>query len=109
MMMINIMNTAKDCSRLTNMTVPSLSKLLTHSQFSLYRSIDKTKVKDMIEENKEILPDETFNRLFGEKFYEGMVEFVKLKKKSKYFNVLEGENKTSTCHELIALSWGPPF
>ena len=89
---VDMLRSAKDCARLMDMTVTMLGQAF--NTISYYRrrnalsSIlkgDKTKVKNMMKENKEILQEDTSNRLFGEKFDEKMVEFVKLKKKSKEF------------------------
>ena len=99
----DMLRSAKDCSRLMDMTVTLLGQAF--NTISYYRrrnallSIlkgDKSKVKDMMKENKEILQEDTSNRLFGEKFDEKMVEFVKLKKKSReFFNVMDNKVKPS--------------
>ena len=100
---VDMLRSAKDCARLMDMTVTMLGQAF--NTISYYRrrnalsSIlkgDKTKVKNMMKENKEILQEDTSNRLFGEKFDEKMVEFVKLKKKSKeFFNVMDNKTKSS--------------
>uniref|UniRef100_A0A7M5UXD4 Uncharacterized protein n=1 Tax=Clytia hemisphaerica TaxID=252671 RepID=A0A7M5UXD4_9CNID len=102
--MDDMLRSAKDCARLIDMTVTMLGQAF--NSLSYYRrrnallSIlkgDKTKVKEMMKENKDILQENTSsNRLFGEKFDEKMVEVVKLKKKSKeFFNVMDGKTKSS--------------
>ena len=99
---VDMLRSAKDCARLMDMTVTMLGQAF--NTISYYRrrnalsSIlkgDKTKVKNMMKENKEILQEDSSNRLFGEKFDEKMVEFVKLKKKSKeFFNVMDNKPKS---------------
>ena len=40
---------------------------------------DKSKVKNIVKENKEIFQEDTSQRLFGEKFDDKIMEVVKLK------------------------------
>lgn len=98
-----MLNSSKDCSRIMDMTVTLLGQAI--NAISYYRrrnalmSImkgDKAKVKDIMKENKEILQEDTTNRLFGEKFDDRIMEFVKLKKKSKeFFNIMDGKSKVA--------------
>ena len=49
-----------------------------------------------MKENNDILQEDTSNRLFGEKFDEKILDFVKIKKKPKeFFNLTDGKSKDS--------------
>ena len=55
---------------------------------------DKKRVKDLMKENKDILQEDTSSRLFGEKFDEKILKFVKMKKKSEeFFNQMDDKSK----------------
>lgn len=98
-----MLNSSKNCSRIMDMTVTLLGQainaILYYRRHNALMSIikgDKTKVKDIMTENKEILREDTTNWLFGEKFDDRIMEFVKLKKKSKeFFNIMDGKSKVT--------------
>ena len=87
--------TAKDCSRLLDMSVTMLGQAFNSISYYRRRNAlmnvlggDKAKVKDVMKENKEILEDNSSQRLFGEKFDTKIMGFVKLKKNSRNFLTL---------------------
>ena len=101
--MLSMLETSKDCSRLMDMTVTLLGQAF-YNTLSYYRRRhalmtilkgDKSKAKDLMKENKDILQEDTSNRLFQEKFNEKILDFVKMKKSKEFFDLMDGKSKNS--------------
>lgn len=71
---VNSVKTAKDCAKLMDMSVTMLGQAF--NSLTYYRRCnalstilngDKSKVKDILKENKKIFQEDSSQRLFGEK------------------------------------------